>query len=318
MANSITFYPTLTDKMRDQASINVKPFVLSYKNEGVYFPLTMKGKGRIRVEDPRQIWKAETHGLRVCFSVTIERSDYLYGPKGIICKDAEYGLCLTWKNNALSQMGYIMPKQRGSDSLERYDFDHLFKPGEIKGDLTFELIIYVKSAAEIIRKGEEALMNEEGVVIGDLGVTELTFSDDSMAFPIMEVENSTRPLWWLELSDWSDPKTDSFDMNHVCLYINTARPGYQSSGLSTFDGGMLVEIVTTCYLMLFQEVESRGCLNEVLQGGTDVEAGSIGRVLFYFAKGCDPKLRTESPVAMHDSIHANVEKLLKGDEQDAV
>lgn len=318
MANSITFYPTLTKKMRDQANINVKPFALSYKNEEGYFlPLKMRGKGKVRVEDPEQIWRAETHGLRVCLSVTVERSDYLYGPKGVICKDAEYGLCLIWKNNALSQMGYIMPKQRDPRAFERHDFDHLFNPGEIKDDLTFELILYVKSAAKTVREGEETLMNEEGVVIGDLGVTEFAFSDDSMAFPIMEVENGARPLWWLELSDWSDPKTDSFDMNHVCLYINTAHPEHQSSGLSSFEESMLVEIITTCYLMLFQEVESRGCLNEILQG-IDVEAGSIGNVLFYFAKGCDPKLRTESPTAMHDSIHINVEKLLKGSEQDAV
>ena len=316
MANSITFYPTLTDELKDQASVNVKPFALSYKNDGIYSPLVTKGGGKKRVEDPKQIWKAETHGLRVCLSVMIERSDYLYGPKGIICKDAEYGLCLIWKNNALSQMGYIMPRRRGGD-IERYDFDHLFKPGEIKDDLTFELIIYVKNAAKTVRKGEEALMNEEGVVVGDLGVTEFAFSDDSMSFPIMEIEDGSIPLWWLELSDWSDPKTDSFDMNHVCLYINTAHRGYQSSGLSSFEGDMLVEIITCCYLMLFQEVESRGCLNDVLQK-IDLEAGSIGKVLYYFAKGCDPKLRTESPVAMHDSIHINVEKLLKGGEQDAI
>ena len=66
-------------------------------------------------------------------------------------------------------MGYIKPESVVTQG-ERIvcNFRHEFLPGEIKGDLVLDTVLYIQKEAEHVHDGEEHLINEAGVTIGTI------------------------------------------------------------------------------------------------------------------------------------------------------
>ena len=76
-----------------------------------------------------------------------------------------------------------------------------------------------------------------------------------MEFPIEEYKSDKEPLWWVEFSQWEDPKTsDEFTKDNICLYLN---PYYSACPMT--DGtiknvDLLIDILATTYFMIFQRL----------------------------------------------------------------
>ena len=93
----------------------------------------------------------------------------LFGGSGVACRDAEIGICIIWINYELTQTGCILPESDISTPSGRVcEFVYTFEPGEIKGDLDLTVCAYIKKSAVDIAPDEFALMNEEGVSIGEI------------------------------------------------------------------------------------------------------------------------------------------------------
>lgn len=311
--NILYFYPTVTDTMLSEAGVIAYPYEYSFFMEGHYYELKAKGKSTIHLQDPIESWKIENDGMRIYRRISIEYPDVLKGKDGIVCKDAEIGACIVWTNRSLRQMGCIRPKEiKKSNGIVYYDFLHEFDAGEIKDDLTLETILYISKAAENVAQDERHLMNEEGVTVGNLDTVTINMSNFDMEFPIKEINDSSKPLWWIELEQWEDPTVDLFNEDYVCLYLNSYYNCCPKVGKTIKNIEILIEILSTAYLMIFQELINRDCLNKTLQD-TNLEPGSIAKVMSYFAASCDPPLKTETLAAMQKSIHINIERMLRGD-----
>lgn len=298
--------------MLSDAGCTAGEYEFSYPLEGNYHRLQPKGKGTIKLEDDLETWKVENDGLRVLRKIAIEYPDAFKGPEGIACADAELGTCIIWSNRTLTQMGYIMPESNiRLGTTEIYNFSHLFPAGDIKGDLTLDTVVYIKRAAVQVRDNERHLMNEAGVSVGTIDTVNLSFDSIYMDFPIKDVNDSNQPLWWLEMKDWEDPRSDPFDEDHICLYLNSAYSYCPKVGDTIKNVDLLVEIITTAYLMIFNKIEEKGCLNATMND-SDLEPGSISKIMYYFYDSCDPKIRYESIEAMQKTIHQNIEFILKG------
>ena len=315
--SSITFFPTLDEEMADGAGINAEPYELSYLLDGERRPLTQKGKRNVVLIDPLEFWKIDTEGLRVDRRIIIEYPQVLYGSRGIACADAEIGVCLIWTNTTLSQMGYILPEVKRVNETRYYTFSHEFNPGEISGDLTIDAVLYIKSPAEKVSVDERHLINEAGVVVGTMDSKTFKLSGNEMDFPIVEISDGSAPLWWLDINGWEDPTYDPFTEDHVCLYLNNAHPSCPKAGSGISNEELLVEIVSTAYLMIFKEIDRYECLDRTLNN-IDLEPGSIAKVMQYFADSCDPKLRPETIATLHKTIRTNVERMLKGADENEV
>lgn len=313
---NIYFYPTIDEEMLTDAGCSAGEYEFSYPLEGVNHRLQAKGKSTIRLEDDLETWKIENDGLRVLRKIAIEYPAAFKGPEGIACADAELGTCIIWSNRTLTQMGYIMPESMIClGAKEIYSFNHLFPAGDIKGDLTLDTVVYIKKAADHVRDNERHLMNETGVSVGTIDTVSLSFDSIYMDFPIKDVNDSKLPLWWLEMKDWEDPRIDPFDEDHICLYLNSAYSYCPKVGDTIKNVELLVEIITTAYLMILNKINEKGCLRATLDD-SDLEPGSISKIMFYFCDSCVPKIQNEPIEAMQKKIHQNIEFILKGgDEQ---
>lgn len=309
------FYPTFTDELRETSGLHMTAYSYCYMADAVEYKLQGKGKSVVKLDD--DVWKIERDGLRIRRKVSFEYPEMLYGGSGIACTGAELGVCIIWVNKALTQMGTILPVNEFFDeSTKVYEFDYEFPAGTIKGDLHLDMQLYIKSSAETVAEGENSLMNDEGVTVGTLDTVNLDFGSAYMEFPIIEVNSKTQPLWWLELSDWSDPKTDLFNEDNLCIYLNTAYDSCPKMGDSIKYADVLIDIITSAYVMLFQRIKEMGELADTIND-VDLEQGSISKILFYFKNSCETDIDFSSVEKMHKSIWTNVANMIYGGEEEA-
>lgn len=308
------FYPTLTDELIETAGISSTAYAYSYQIEDIDTKLIGKGKNVVKFDD--EAWKVERDGLRIRRRIVMEYPTVLYGSTGIACSDAELGICIIWVNRSLTQMGTILPANEYMiDASKVYEFDYEFMPGTLKGDLSLEMQLYIKKAAEEVLSDEKSLMNDEGVTVGVIDEINLDFGSMYMDFPIAEINNKKQPMWWLELSDWSEPKEDLFNEDNLCIYLNTAYESCPKLGDTIKNADVLIDIVTTSYVMLFKKVMDCGCLADTIND-VGLEQGSISKILFYFKDSCEIDIDFSAEERMHKTIWMNVANMVNGgDEQ---
>lgn len=308
------FYPNLTEEMKESASIVCEKYDYSYLIEGHYHKLKARGKSVVKLEDSLESWKISEDGLRLIRRVTIETPSFLYGPSGVACRGAELGVCIIWNNRTLTQMGYIMPESSGCDGGKLfYNFKYEFEPGKIKGDLLLDTVLYIKKPAQKVEEDEHSLINEAGVTVGEIDSILLDFDNINMDFPIRDVKDSNQPLWWLEFGAWEDPTSDLFNEDFLCLYLNSYYDCCPKVGDVIKNVDLLVEIITTAYMMIFMKIKEMGdsYFNQTING-VDLNPGSISSVMYYFILGQDPVIHFENIDVLHKSIQQNVERMLKG------
>ena len=301
------FYPTLTDELKDASGVSSTPYAYSYSVDNIDYKLVGKGKNIVKFDD--EAWKVERDGLRIRRRITIEYPDVLYGRNGIACTGSELGVCIIWVNRSLTVNEYM------TDASKVYEFDYAFAPGILKGDLSLEMQLYIKRSAETVQSDEKSLMNDEGVTVGTLDEIHLDFGNMYMEFPITEIKNNKQPMWWLELSDWSEPKEDLFNEDNLCIYLNTAYESCPRMGETIKYADVLIDIITTAYVMLFKRVMDCNCLADTIND-VGLEQGSISKVLFYFKDSCETEIDFSSEARMHKTIWMNVADMIYGgDEQ---
>ncbi len=307
------FYPTLTDELKEVSGYSATPYSYSYHIGEYEYSLMAKGKGTIKIEDEN--WKIEQDGLRLRRTVNFEYPEMLIGKNGIACTGAEVGIGITWINRTLTLMGTILPiKDYVLDNKREVVFDYEFQPGEIQGDLELEMIAYIKKSVDVVSEDERHLINDEGVTVGILDETHLDFGRLHMDFPIQEVYDKNQPLWWIEIGDWDDPTVELFNEDNLCVYLNTAYDLCPRLGENIKNLDMLIEIITTSYMMIFKKIDELGYLAQTINDN-DLEPGSISKIMFYFYSGNDAddceKIDFSTCERLHRTIWMNVSAMLK-------
>lgn len=313
---NIYFYPKLTDELIENCGYSSGKYTFTYSYQGQDFGLLQKGSTTIRISDPREIWKIETEGLNLEKTVKIAYPHLLYGRDGIACSNADIGICIIWTNRTLTQTGCILPETDITTPQGRVcKFTHSFAPDEIAGDLNLNVCVYIKQAAAEVRLGEESLMNEEGVSVGELDSVVLDFNSIYMDFPIEEFKSDKDPLWWLEFSQWEDPKTsDGFTKDNICLYLN---PYYTACPMT--DGtiknlDLLIDILATTYFMIFQRLNEDDLRDTRL--GIGLQPNSICSILHQFIEDCEDEIYFETPEKLLKSLQKEIRiRLTAGDEE---
>ncbi|MPM77936.1 hypothetical protein SDC9_124946 [bioreactor metagenome] len=249
--------------------------------------------------------------------VVVSYPDILHGPSGVACKNAIIGICIIWKNNALTQTGYILPLPN-EDIIKNGKricrFDHTFLPGEISKDLILSVVLYIKEPANVVFSGEEILINEAGVTIGEIDNVVLNFDSIYMELPIEELNSKDHPLWWVEFSQWEDPKVDLFSKENLCIYLNPHHSGCPLIGSEIKNLDMLIEIVSMTYFFIFNRLSEEDLL--AIKSDIGLCPNSICSIMNQFLLGCEDPLHWESPERLLSSIRMNVAAMLtRGEEE---
>lgn len=310
------FYPKLTPELKEACGYSSDKYIFSYEYQGEYHGLRQKGSSTLKLSDPLEIWKIETEGIRINKNVRIAYPQFLYGKDGIACQGAELGICITWTNRALTQTGIILPVNDVTLPQGRScKFEFSFDPGTILGDLELTLNLYIKKSAAEILPNEDSLMNEAGVSVGELETVVLDFSSIYMEFPIEEFKSEKEPLWWVEFSQWEDPKvSDLFTRDNVCLYLNpyySCCPAPSTSGdestIKNLD--LLIDILAQTYMLMFTRLSEDDL--RATQQDIGLSPNSICSILHQFIEECEEELHFETPEALLKSLQINIRKKLE-------
>ena len=313
------FYPTITSDMIDSCGISVDKYNFTYTYQDKHYGLQQKGTATIKLTDPLDIWKVESEGLTIDKTVRIAYPDMLKGKEGIACKEAELGICIIWTNKKLTQTGIIHPLSDITTPQGRTcKFNYTFDAGRISGDLELSLAVYIKKKAHNLAEDETDLINETGVTVGEIERVVLDFSNIYMEFPIEEFKSETEPLWWVEFSEWEDPKTiDLFTKDSLCLYLNpyyeacpAPSTGEMGNSIKNFD--LMVDILAQTYLMIFQRLSDDDL--KATRQNVGLTNNSICSILHQFIEDCgEDELHWESPEKLLKSLQIVIRKRLQED-----
>lgn len=315
---NILFYPTLTPDMLESSGLSVDKYRFTYVYQDKCYGLQQKGTTTFKLSDPLDIWNVETEGLTIDKTIRFAYPDLLKGKDGVVCRGAEFGVCIIWTNQKLTQTGIILPISDVINPQGRTcKFHYVFEPGKLSGNLELSLSMFVKIEASHILEDEEDLINEAGVTVGEIEHVVLDFNSLYMEFPIEEFRSEIEPLWWVEFSEWEDPKTiDMFTKDSLCLYLNPyydacPAPSANEAGNSIKNFDLLVDILAQTYLMIFQRL-SDDDLKATRQniGLTD---NSVCSILHQFIEDCYEELHWESPEKLLKSLQVNIRKRLQED-----
>lgn len=307
--NELSFFPVLTEELIEACGCQCSKYTFSYNDANQEQELKQSGKNTLKLSEPSDSWKVEQDGLILKKEVRIAHPHLLYGKQGIAPQGAQIGICIIWTNRFLTQTGYILPVVDNTTPTERIcTFRHEFFPGEIKGDLELSLVVYLKEQAKDVVAGENHLINEAGVTLGDIETLSLDFNSIYMEFPIEECNAKDQPLWWVEFSQWEDPRVDLFSKENICLYLNTAYDDCPMVGESIKNLELLIQIISTTYLLIFKKLND----DELHDTKNDVglNPNSICSIMHQFLLGGEP-LHWESDESLLKSIQQNVAKMLK-------
>ena len=129
-----------------------------------------------------------------------------------------------------------------------------------------------------------------------------------MEFPIEECNSKEQPLWWVEFSQWEDPRVDLFNKENICVYLNTYYDACPMVGETIKNIDLLVQIISTVYFLIFTR------MNDEDLNATKYDIGlnpnSICSIMHQFILGCND-LQWESEENLLKSIQMNVASMLK-------
>ncbi len=318
------FYPTIEldsdgkSDILENAGYEEESWSFYYRDgEGMSRPLTPKKGIPSLVDEAQGVWDIGQYGLGVKTTIRFAYPKRLKGADGLLCRKAELGAAIIWVNDSLKQMGYIHPSSISDTETElSFAFDYYFQQGAIAEDVTLEMILYVKTPAEEadIEADEQHLMNESGVSLGTLREVSLSFKDNHASFPIKQFKGDKEPLWYLQINSWEDPAEDLLSEENVCIYLNTAYKNCPTPENMKNNGDMLIEIISSAYLMLFHNL-SQPQLHSVLNGDHTFADGSILAALAYLYSIMDgrdqDKFNTQRIEEQHRALQNTLRRLLK-------
>lgn len=312
--NYLSFFPVLTEELIEACGYQSEKYSFSFKYQSQEYDLKQSGKSTIKLSAPPELaeilWKPEEDGLILKKKIKIEYPHLLFGKQGVAPNGAELGICIIWTNRLLTQTGCILPTYDESSPTGRMClFEYFFKPGEIKGDLELSMVLFLKKPSDTVDADESHLINEAGVTLGEFESLILDFNSVYMEFPIEECKAADQPLWWVEFSQWEDPRVELFNKENICLYLNTAYDACPKVGENIKNIDMLIEIISTTYFLIFQRLSDDDL--HATKYDIGLNPNSICSIMHQFILNCSSNLHWESPENLLKSIRTNVAAMLK-------
>lgn len=295
MATPIFLYPTLSKELKESGIFQGKKYTFSYTNndgfeKNLEYETAAEGS-LVNCLKTDGVWSADKNNLCLKRTIALKNFRRLFGPQGIACRNATLGLSLKWMSSD--------SRQRGAESIFEFSVtkedlseikDHTFVEGEIekefsvaklRGDIEFSVVLYIAEAG-IPEKDETHLANEEGYVLGEFDTFILRIDGTGSLFPVFEVYEKDQPLWYVRC-DWTDPLSDPF-AESVSINLNTAHKNFKyiDRTQKTFCSQLLVEVMSSALCCIIEKIRSEKYLEQIL-GNEELEQGSIGEVIRYFA-----------------------------------
>lgn len=309
MAKPVFLYPTLNDELK-KGIFKAKDYTFSYINKYGEEQELKYEKNDIGISSyslkTDGVWNLDNNDLHIRRSIAIEKYKKLFGPDGIACEDAVLGVSVVWTSPDSRQRGSkpimtIDLKEENffdihDQTFKEGEINISFKSGRIREEINLSIILYIAQSGTP-KHDETHLANEEGFTLGELDSFCLKLEGSGSLFPIFEVYEPNRPLWYVKCG-WTDPIFDSFSET-VSLNINTAHKNYiyinQQNKL--FCPQLLVEVLSAALCCIIEKLRSEKYIDQIL-GEDKMEHGSVGEAVRYFADTLGWNLSTPEELSL--------------------
>ena len=319
MSEIFNLYPVLDDVRHSMLSYSSESPEFSYVEDYEYYPLQLEEKNETpfsfsaQLRDPRCVWYPDSHNLIIKKSCTLQNPGSLFGPEGLVARNAVIGIAINWISTKSDQRG-VIPFGEITASSESclFTVEKTFEKSLLKGSLQLQTILYLKKSGKP-QDDERLLANSSGTILGTLDNCEIFIDGSGSVFPILTVHIPGKPLWWVVYDEAADPLQDAFDEENVEILLNTAHPHYSALkiGESLKDSPLFLEVISSALMIIINTArESLGSDWENVLSGHGFAHGSIAEAIYYFVS----KLQWDisSSIALSNSIREFFDKNLQG------
>lgn len=318
MSNDLKFYRELDEKMFLKIGYETEPLLFSYYKSNSEITIELDDSPELNFEDNTFLisdkygkWTPDEYGLNIYIKFYLNNPSFLFGPKGIVQYDAVIGLAVNWYSKSSNQRGVEKLGSLRKSNHGRYTATHKleFNKKQLTGDVTLELMMFLEEPS-VAESPEFA--SKTGTILGWLDSKKIIIDGQSSEFPITEVNAPEYPLWFVTF-DYTDPMSDSFSEENVCINLNTAHKNFNliSGKKEQADNPMLTEIISGALQVIVQKV-LEGQESEDIMNGRGYEEGSIGEAVHYFLTTFN--WDTSSPEKLAKSIRQDWENRIGGEQ----
>lgn len=303
MIPDIRLFPTLSDELMEK---------ISFKQTAVSFFYTdsedeehdleteeLESSDIVRVRDRKGIWTVDEYNIGIKQSYSIAGFNHLFGSNGLVCSNSQIGLAVRWLSSDSKQRGVIPVVKAGEkDSDVEAEVSKLFSKAQLRGDVTFETILYIAEGGSPTPE-EQHLANTEGYILGILSRFVLRLDGRGSVFPIYENMKKGEPLWEVKC-DWNDPTTDLFE-DTVSVNLNKLHKNYKfiDRTQKTFNEQLFIEIMSSALVVIIEELRKSGYWEQIISNDS-LREGSVGQAIFYFKDCLGWDLSSSSSIS-HDA-----------------
>lgn len=302
MGVSLNFYPQLDDKLYNMIGYSKELYKASYTNENTTCKLELEnsdGTHIFEVRDDKCCWEPDTFNLKLNQTYIINNPEFLFGKDGIVCENAEIGLAVLWMSKTSNQRGVEIISTINKNSIHplKSNLNIEFDKGQIKGQIRLRTVLYLKNKG-IPQSGEEYLCNIEGAILGELDEDEFIIDGNGSVFPIVQVDQQSSPLWWVNC-DWQDPMIDEFSEENVRICLNSAHPNFKKLNIEKGlkESPLLLEIIASAIQIIIEKIKDSEDINEILSGN-GFDEGSIAAAVYYFKETFDLDISSSERLAI--------------------
>ena len=287
MQNTIQLYRSLNDKILERIGFQedlVSFYHLTDEGEEREFTLAEEEDSKPNVflmNDKEGIWDPNTHNLTLRQTVSIENPLFLFGNSGVAAKDSRLGIALSWQSRTSARRGIkpILSFDGSTPAPLNAELEISFAPNLLRGSVEIDTVIFLQ------RPGEEAgpgYATKPGTILGTLDTKTLFIDGEGSEFPIVEVEDPSKPLWWVECN-WTDPLTEPFSQEYVRIYLNLKHRFNKELNIKKGIGQspLLLEILSSSFQIIIERLKLGDDWTDIMSG-QNFEKGSIGEAIYYF------------------------------------
>lgn len=253
-------------------------------------------------------WDPDEDDFGITASYLIKNPILIFGPRGIVCRNATLGLALIWKSQDSRQRGVVPIGEFTRDSTEKvFEICHSFPKSSFRGRLTMDIVMYLKCAG-IPGEDETHLSNIPGTIFGTLDSSCVLFDGTGAIFQFNEVADKNGLLWSV-ICDFDDATCDSF-YDSVEIDINPLHPNYKylARTSTSREPEMLREVLSSAMTTVVLSIRQK-CSDlewSSIESGK-VEKGSVGDMMHYLVNKLN--VDTSSPEKCSECIRRIMEKV---------
>lgn len=312
MAVGISLFPQLTDEIVCKIGMQPDEFEFFYTKNDEEFPLRCDcidgSVTTYKLVDENGVWTPDEFNLGIRKSINFISCVNLFGPMGVACREAIIGVAIMWTSTQSRQRGIIelgeLKCQYGHQSVEA---GYLFKKAQLRGNVQFDVVLYIKNASKNVQMDEKILANDKGYLLGTTGENiNIQLDGSGSMFPIYEEARPGYPLWRVQCQ-WDDPCYDLFG-ECVKIYLNKAHTSFKYIDKTNkkYVPQLLREIMASALTVVISKLKSDEAAWGLIESNTNAQSGSLAEAIHYFRNTLEWKM--DSPEAISLSIREFFER----------